>query len=148
MVIIGSDHGGLELKEQIKEYFGSGDVKVDDVGTNSEDSCDYPDYAAKVAEKVLQSGDLGIIICGTGIGVSMAANKFKGIRAALCYDEYTARMAREHNDANILCLGGRTTTPEDAQKIIKVFLETKASDEDRHKRRVDKIRDLEMINFK
>ncbi|MCK5282980.1 MAG: ribose 5-phosphate isomerase B [Nanoarchaeota archaeon] len=141
-VIIGSDHGGYGLKEKLKEYLASKGIDLEDMGTNSEESCDYPDYAAKAAKKVQETGNTGILVCGTGIGMSMAANKFKGIRAALCYDEYTARMAREHNDANILCLGERTTKDEDAKKIVDVFLATDSSKEERHKRRVNKISDI------
>ena len=148
MVIIGSDHGGFELKEELKKYLISKGVEVEDIGIHSNESCDYPDFAAKVAKNVQEKRDLGIIICGTGLGVSMTANKFKGIRAALCYDEYTARMAREHNNANVLCLGGRTTKLKGAKKIVDVFLSTNASEEERHKRRVDKISVIEKNNFK
>jgi ribose 5-phosphate isomerase B len=147
-VIIGSDHGGFKLKENIKKHLVSKGIEVEDVGTDKEESCDYPDYAAMVAKKVVETGNLGIIVCGTGLGVSMTANKFKSIRAALCHDTYTAKMAREHNNANVLCLGGRTTRTGKAKKIVDVFLNTEASSEDRHKRRVGKIVELEKNNFK
>ena len=136
-IIIGSDHGGYTLKEQVKDHLKN--HELEDLGTSSEESCDYPDYAKKVAQKVAQTGAIGILICGTGIGMSIAANKIEGIRAALCYDEYTTRMAREHNDANILCMGARTTKEDDALKIVDIFISTKASSEERHKRRVSKL---------
>ena len=142
-LIIGSDHGGYELKEKLKGYLSKKGVAIIDVGTKSQESCDYPDIAKKGARKVLEKKCLGILICGTGIGISIAANKIKGIRAALCYNEYTSKMAREHNDANILCLGGRTTLVENAKKIVDVFLNTSASLEERHKKRVNKICKLE-----
>lgn len=148
MVIIGSDHGGYKLKEDLKGYLNSKNIEVEDVGTFNDESCDYPDFAADVAKKVLEKEEQGIIICGTGLGVCMTANKFKGIRAALCYDEYTAKMARGHNDANILCMGGRTTKLGNAKKIIDIFLATNANDEERHKRRIAKISDIEKNNFK
>ncbi len=146
-IILGSDHGGYELKEQIKEYLAKRAVALEDAGIFAEESVDYPDYAKAVAEKV-QTGDTGILICGTGIGMCIAANKFKGVRAALCYDSYTARMAREHNDANVLCLGGRTTKADTAKEIVDVFLDTEHSDESRHQRRVEKISVIEKNNFK
>ena len=147
-VIIGSDHGGFDLKESIKEYLGSKGNEVDDLGTSSKESCDYPDFASKVALKVQETKGWGILVCGTGIGVSVVANKYKDIRAALCYDEYTAKMAREHNDANILCIGGRTTDFGIARKMVDIFLSTEHSKEDRHKRRVNSISEIERNNFK
>jgi ribose 5-phosphate isomerase B len=145
-IIIGSDHGGFELKEQVKEYLNSEEIV--DLGTHDKESCDYPEIAANVAEEVLKENSKGILVCGTGIGMCITANKFKGIRAALCYDEYTAKMAREHNDANIICLGGRTTDIDKIKKILDIFLKTDKSAEDRHKRRVSKIIDIEKNNFK
>lgn len=147
-VIIGSDHGGYGLKGQLIDYLISRKIEIDDVGTYGNESCDYPDFAAKVAKRVQETNEFGIIICGTGLGVSMTANKFKGIRAALCNDEYTARMAREHNNANVLCLGGRTTKLDRAKKIIDVFLKTEPSEAERHKKRVEKISGIERNNFK
>jgi ribose 5-phosphate isomerase B len=148
-LIIGSDHGGFSLKEEMKKYISSkhSDIEIEDVGTKNEESCDYPDFAAKVAKKVAESNERGIIICGTGIGVCITANKIKGIRAALCYDEYTTKMAREHNDANILCIGGRTTELDIAKRIVEIFLTEKASEEERHKRRVNKIKQIEKENL-
>lgn len=138
MIIIGSDHAGYELKEEIKKFLDEQDLEYKDVGTDSTESTDYPDYAKKVAEAV-QEGNRGILICGTGIGMSITANKFKGIRAAVCHDEFTAKVSREHNNANILCMGGRVLGPELARKMTKVWLETGFSEEERHHRRVEKM---------
>ncbi|BCR35438.1 ribose 5-phosphate isomerase B [Mariniplasma anaerobium] len=139
---IGSDHGGYELKEYLKSYFDKNHIDYDDFGTNSNESVDYPDYGKKVALAVLAKPyDFGIVICGTGIGISIAANKVKGIRAALVYDELTARLAKEHNRANIIALGGRTTKKEDAVKIVNAFMN--ATYEPRHQKRIDKIKDIE-----
>ena len=137
-IIIGADHGGYDLKEKIKEYIKGLGYEVEDLGTDSDDSVDYTDYAQKAAKAVQQQGR-GILICGTGIGMSIAANRFSGVRAALCHDEETARLAREHNNANILCMGGRILDQETAKKITKVWLETKFSGDQRHKRRLEKI---------
>lgn len=138
-ITIASDHAGYKLKEELKEYLTELGYEPEDLGTNSEESVDYPDYAKKGAEQVAKENNKGILICGSGIGMSMAANKVKGIRAALCHNEYTAKVAREHNDANILCLGAKDTNTETAKKLTKIFLETEASQEERHKRRVSKI---------
>ncbi len=142
---IAADHGGFELKEYIVNYLRSrGDVEVTDLGTDTDkQSVDYPDYAAKVAEAI-QNGrvERGILLCGTGIGISITANKFKGIRAALCHDAYTARMSRAHNDANILAMGGRTTGKETAVDMVRIWLETEFEG-GRHSRRVGKIAELE-----
>lgn len=141
-IAIGSDHGGYELKEYLKSYFDKNHIEYNDFGTNSNDSVDYPDFGKKVALAVLAKPyDFGIVICGTGIGISIAANKIKGIRAALVYDEQTAKLAKEHNKANIIALGGRTTTNENAIKIVEAYM--KATFEDRHQKRVDKIMDIE-----
>lgn len=142
-IFIGSDHGGFKLKEEIKEYLEELNYEYEDIGTENKESCDYPDFAYKVAKKVAETKGRGIVICGTGIGVSMAANKVKGIRAALAFNEYTAKMSREHNNSNVLCLGERTTKEALAKKIVKVWLDTKFSKEERHHRRVDKIMKLE-----
>ena len=106
-VIIGADHGGYDLKVAIKEFLKNKGVDVVDVGTESLVSCDYPDIAKKLVKEVLKDGSKGILVCGTGIGMSIAANKYDGIRAALCSDTFSARMTREHNDSNVLCLGER-----------------------------------------
>jgi len=140
-IFIGSDHAGFELKEHLVNYLdGLEDCNVEDLGTYSDERCDYPGYAKEVAKKVLDNKDsVGILVCGTGIGMSMTANKFAGIRAALCRDENDAKLSREHNNANVLCLGGRITKKEAAEKITKAWLTTDFSDEGRHKQRVEKI---------
>jgi len=142
-LIIGSDHAGYRLKEELKKYLEGLGHTVEDYGTNSEQSVDYPKFGYAVASAVAKSRSKGILICGSGIGMSMIANKVKGIRAAVCHNEYTARAAREHNDANILCLGARILKNEEAKKITKVFLETEFSKEKRHRKRVDEIKKLE-----
>ncbi len=142
-IIIGSDHAGFKLKELIKKYLIKLNYQYEDVGTNSEESCDYPDFAYKVAKKVSETNSRGIVICGTGIGSCIAANKVNKIRAAVAFDEYTAKMSREHNNGNVLCLGERTTKEGLAKKIVKIWLETPFSKEERHHRRVDKIMKLE-----
>ncbi len=107
---IGADHAGIDIKAYVKELFENLGHEVVDLGPNTKDRVDYPDYAAKVCEEVLKNeGSKGILICGSGIGMSMAANKFNGIRAALCHNEYSAQMAREHNDANVICIGERVS---------------------------------------
>ncbi len=136
-VVIGSDHGGFELKEHAKEVLLEMGYEVEDAGPESAVSCDYPLYATKVASKI--KGDvLGILICGTGLGMSMAANRQKGIRAAMCTNEYMAKMAKAHNDANILCLGARVIGIGLAEEIIKAFLTTEFEGE-RHMRRINQI---------
>lgn len=138
-ITIAADHAGYKLKEELKKYLEELGHEAEDLGTGSEESVDYPDYAKKAAKEVAKQGNKGILICGSGIGMSMAANKIKGIRAALCHNEYTAKVAREHNDANILCMGARDIDANTAKKLTKIFLETEASQEERHKRRVNKI---------
>jgi len=143
VVFIGSDHGGYELKEQIKSFLEEIGVDVEDLGTYSLKSCDYPDIAQKVALNVVKSKEKGILICGSGIGMSIAANKVKGIRCALCHDAYTAEYSRRHNDANIIAFGGRTTGVEIAKQMVKIFLFTEF-DGGRHEQRVEKIGKLEV----
>jgi ribose 5-phosphate isomerase B len=142
-IAIGSDHGGFFYKEKIKEYLKSKKYEVIDKGTHSPEPVDYPYFGEEVGKSV-QSGeaDRGIIICGTGIGISIAANKIKGIRAALCTNEFMARMARSHNDANVLALGQRVIGLDHALAIIDVFLET-PFEGGRHERRVKLILDIE-----
>ncbi len=138
-IAIASDHGGYNLKEKIKEFLQDQDYSYQDLGAFSTHPVDYPDFAFQVAQGV-SGGDYqaGIIICGTGIGVSIAANKVPGIRAALCSDCFSARAAREHNDANILTLGERVTGPGLAQEIVKAFLSARFQG-GRHQGRIDKI---------
>jgi len=135
-IIIGSDHAGFKLKGDIKEYLKELKISTEDLGTNSEESVDYPLIGKEVAKKVAKANSTGILVCGSGIGMCITANKTKGIRAALCYDDETAKLSREHNNANILCLGARTDSAKNYKKIIKKFLTTKPSKEERHKRRV------------
>lgn len=140
-VYIGADHAGYEFKNELKPFLDESGFSVTDLGCFSEASCDYPDIAREVSEKVLETeGAFGILICGTGIGMSMAANKLHGIRAALCTDESMAELARKHNDANVLALGSRTTDVEKMKKICLAFLNTEfEAGEERHVRRVEKI---------
>ncbi len=146
MIIIGSDHAGYRLKESIKDYLSEIGEKYTDVGTNNEESCDYPAFARKCAEKVVNTENAkGILVCGSGIGVSIAANKVNGVRAALCMSEELTEMSRRHNDANILCLGARYIDFERAKSIIKVFLSTEFEG-GRHERRIQEIKDIEKNN--
>lgn len=144
MIAIGSDHGGYELKEQIIKYLKDNQYEVKDFGTcDCTTSVDYPDYGLAVAEAVKDGEcEKGIIICGTGLGISMAANKVPGIRAALCTDCFTARMSREHNNANILALGGRVLGPGLALEIVETWLNSEFTG-GRHAIRVNKISDIE-----
>lgn len=141
-IAIGCDHAGVELKKQIIEFLKEEGYDVLDCGTYTSDSVDYPDIAKKVAIKVIEEAIPGILICGTGIGISIAANKIPGIRAAVCQNLFTARLAREHNDANILALGARVTGNGLALEIVKTFITTKFLS-GRHQRRVEKIKALE-----
>ena len=143
-VALGSDHGGYQLKENLKEYLKELNVEYIDFGCENEKFVDYPDIGFKVAIEVKNGKcDRGILICGTGIGMSIVANKVKGIRAALCHNELTARYSREHNDANILVLGGRVIGSGLAREIVKVWLNTKFSQEKRHINRLNKIKQEE-----
>lgn len=138
-IIIASDHGGINLKNKIIEVFTEKGYEFEDVGTHTTESCDYPVYARKVVEQVLNTGSRGILVCGTGIGMSIAANRYEGIRASHCTDTFSARMTREHNDSNILCLGERITGQGLALDIVKTWLETPFSNEERHKKRIELI---------
>lgn len=142
-IAIGSDHAGFELKERIKAFLDARGIRWEDFGTNSADSTDYPDYGFPVAEAVARGAfELGILVCGTGIGMSILANKVRGIRAALCTSPEMAELSRRHNDANILTLGGRVLSPKEAMEIVDVWLKT-GFEGDRHARRVGKIRGYE-----
>ncbi|HET7874054.1 MAG TPA: ribose 5-phosphate isomerase B [Methylomirabilota bacterium] len=142
-IALGADHAGFELKESLKSWLIEHGYQVLDLGTHSHDSVDYPDYAAQVAEAVADGKvERGLLICGTGIGMTITANKVPGVRAALCSDLYTARMSREHNDANVLALGGRLMGAEMAEDLLKTWLETDFAG-GRHARRVEKIAQLE-----
>jgi len=139
-VYIGSDHAGFGLKEKLIKYFEKTKVPYEDLGTHSLESTDYPDYAIAVARKVVKEKDArGILICGTGTGMAIAANKVKGIRAVVACDTYSAKMSRLHNDANVLGLRGRFFPFEKIKKIVSVWLKTQFSGEERHQRRINKI---------
>ena len=143
MIAIGSDHGGFALKEEIKQHLTERGVEFTDFGTDSEASCDYPVYAEKVCRAVVSGeAEKGILCCGTGIGMSMAANKINGIRCACCGDCFSAEMTRRHNDANVLALGGRVVGAGLAEKMVDLFLDT-PFEGGRHARRVGLVMELE-----
>lgn len=137
-IIIGSDHGGFNLKTNIVKHLENNGVEIVDLGCYFPESCDYPVIAQSVAKEVLATGARGILVCGTGIGVSIAANRFEGIRASHCTDTYTARMTRMHNDSNILCLGERITGVGLALDIVDIWLNT-PFEGGRHQKRIDMI---------
>ena len=143
MIAVGSDHGGLELKQAICKFLQDRGLEFSDFGTNDGSSVDYPDFGVKVA-KAVASGDcaLGVLICGTGIGMSIAANKVDGIRAALVHDPFTAQMAKEHNNANVLVLGGRVLSIEQGCDLVKIWLDSNF-ESGRHQNRLDKIHQIE-----
>ncbi|MBI5043789.1 MAG: ribose 5-phosphate isomerase B [Nitrospirae bacterium] len=142
-IAVGSDHAGYELKEKIETHLIEQGKDIEDYGTNGNNSVDYPDFAVAVAEAVSKERvNMGILICGTGIGMSIAANKFPHVRAALCYDVYSAEMSRKHNNANILVLAGRVLDSGVALKIVDVWLKTDFEG-GRHKNRLDKISEIE-----
>ncbi|WP_281532071.1 ribose 5-phosphate isomerase B [Anaerocolumna aminovalerica] len=142
MIAIGSDHGGFELKQEVIKHLQERNIEYKDCGTYTKDSCDYPVFAKKVAEAVVNKEcELGILICGTGIGISIAANKVKGIRAALCHDCFSAQATKEHNNANVLAMGARVIGSGLALKIVDTFLDTPFSNDERHIRRIELIED-------
>ncbi|NMM61553.1 ribose 5-phosphate isomerase B [Clostridium sp. P21] len=142
-IALGSDHAGLPLKKEIIEHLQNKGMEIKDFGTYTEASCDYPEFALKVAEEVTaQNYEFGILVCGTGIGISIAANKVPGIRAAVCGDTFSAHACRQHNNANILALGQRVVGVGLALDIVDIFLETEFEG-DRHQRRIDKISEIE-----
>ncbi|HEX8398450.1 MAG TPA: ribose 5-phosphate isomerase B [Pyrinomonadaceae bacterium] len=142
-VALGADHAGYEEKERLKPVLNELGIEFEDFGAVSTDSVDYPDFAAKVARKVADGEfDQGLLVCGSGTGMAIAANKVHGVRAAVAWNEETARLAREHNDANVLSIGARTTAESEIPKIVRAWFETKFAG-GRHQRRVDKIRELE-----
>lgn len=143
MFIIASDHGGLDLKAAVRDFLEGRGISVNDLGTVSSDSVDYPDFGEKAARAIARGeAEKGILICGTGIGMSIVANKFPGVRAALATDEFTARMSKEHNNANILVMGGRVLTQDEACTMVGVWLDA-AFEGGRHQRRLDKIAQIE-----
>jgi len=142
-IALGADHAGFQVKESVKRYLESAGYAVDDVGTRSEESVDYPDFAVGAARRVAGGqDDLGILMCGTGIGMTIVANKVPGVRAALVCDPATARLAREHNNANVLAMGGRVLSSEKAIEIVREFLSAEFAG-GRHERRVNKIMQLD-----
>ena len=148
MIVIGSDHGGYKLKEEVKKYLDEAGIEYKDVGTDSEESVNYPEFATKVAETVSsKKAETGILICRAGNGMSMVANKFKGVRCAICYNETVAQFARKHNDANVLALGADYISVNDAICILRMFLAT-PFDGGRHEERVNMINEIENKNMK
>ena len=142
-IALGADHAGVALKNNIKHLLDQRGIRYTDFGTNTTDSVDYPDFAAEVGRRVAGGEfDRGILVCGSGVGMAMAANKIPGVRAAAVIDEASARLSREHNDANVLALGERITASDQATRLVDIFLET-AFQGGRHQRRVDKIAALE-----
>lgn len=142
-IALGADHAGVELKDRLRQWLGVRGHDVEDVGTHGGGSVDYPDVAAAVAHRVADGrADRGVLVCGSGIGMAIAANKIAGIRAAAITDEASARLSREHNDANVIALGARLTAPDEAEALLQLFLET-AFQGGRHQLRVDKISALD-----
>lgn len=137
-LFIAADHAGFELKAALKDLIGEYGYEVVDLGTGDGASVDYPDYAAEVAERVQRGEGIGVLVCGSGVGMSITANRYRGVRAALCTDPFTAKATRQHNDANILCLGSRVVGVGLAEAILRAFLET-PFEGGRHQRRVEKI---------
>lgn len=149
MIILGSDHAGYELKEKIKKMLDEWNYTYIDVSPEFLTDDDYTDVVETICKKMNVDSDKAIMVCGTGIGSSIMANKYKGVRAAICYDEYTAKFTRLHNDANMLCLGGRTSVAQNnelLESIVKTFLDTEFSKEERHVRRLEKIKRVEEGN--
>lgn len=144
VIYLGADHAGFSLKEKIKKYFDKSHISYTDMGGKGNKDDDYPDFAFKVAKSVAKNKDSkGILVCGTGTGMVIAANKVKGIRAAVAYDEYSTRMAREHNNTNILCLRGRNFSDNKNLELVKIWLKSEFDGMGRHKRRLKKIENFE-----
>ncbi len=145
MIYLGADHAGFHLKEEIKKYLEELGYKYEDLGNQEMDpQDDYPDFALKVANKAVETKEKGILVCSTGLGMCLAANKVKGARGVVVWDEFTAIQSREHNNANILCLAGKVLDLETAKKIVRVWMETEFSEEERHVRRLEKIKAIEI----
>lgn len=147
-IALGGDHAGFDLKNLVAARLGDRVGEVLDCGTDSDQSCDYPDFAVAVARQIIQGrADRGIVICGSGVGVSVAANKIPGIRAAICHDTYSAHQGVEHDDMNVLCIGGRIIGSELAFAIIDSFLGAKYEPQERHQRRLDKVLEIEKLGL-
>ena len=143
-IVLGADHRGYELKDQIAAALKRDGHEVLDVGTNSADSVDYPDYARAVGEAIVDGrAERGIIVCGSGVGAGIAANKMRGVRAAICHDTYSARQGVEHDDMNVLCLGARVVGDALAMELVKAFLSARFKGEERLRRRLDKVAEME-----
>lgn len=143
-VALGGDHAGFPLKQAIANRYQSQLTSLTDCGTHSEQSCDYPEFAISVSKEVVRgNADRGIMVCGSGVGISVAANKIPGIRAAICHDTYSAHQGVEHDDMNVLCIGGRIIGSELAFEIIDAFLAAKYEPQERHQRRLDKVLEIE-----
>ncbi len=147
MLYIGSDHRGYKLKEYIKEYLDDRAIKFEDMGTNNEKESDYPEFAQKVGKKVSRTHNRGILICGSGAGMTIAANKIKGVYAALAANPAMARAIKEQDDVNILVLAANFTSKEDAKAILNSWFESEYNRQDRHQRRIDQIKKIENKNF-
>ena len=144
MIALGADHGGYELKEEIKKHLEERGIEYKDFGTYTPESIDYAAIAYRTCKSVTEGEcEKAILCCGTGVGISIAANKVRGIRACCCSDKFSAEMTRLHNDANMLCLGGRVVTPEQAIELVDLFIDTPFSGEERHARRIAQITELE-----
>ena len=143
-VAIGGDHAGFPLKQAIADRYGTLLTSITDCGTDSQESCDYPEFAISVSKEIVTGkADRGIMVCGSGVGISVAANKIPGIRAAICHDTYSAHQGVEHDDMNVLCIGGRIIGSELAFEIIDAFLAAKYEPQERHQRRLDKVLEIE-----
>jgi RpiB/LacA/LacB family sugar-phosphate isomerase len=143
-IVVGADHRGYELKDEIAAALRRAGHQVLDVGTNSADSVDYPDYARAVGEALTDGrAERGVLVCGSGVGASIAANKIRGVRAAVCHDAYSARQGVEHDDMNVLCLGSRVIDSELAQELVKAFIDARLLDEERYRRRLAKVVEME-----
>lgn len=146
-IVLGADHAGFALRRILANFLFDRGIAISEVGASGEDAFDYPDAAIEVAHRIVsKEADFGVLVCGTGIGMSITANKFAGIRAAVCWNEESARLCREHNDANILCVGSRLIQPDEAIRILEAFLAQNSSQEARHIRRVAKINALNGCN--
>ncbi len=143
-IVVGADHRGYELKDEIAAALKQAGHEVLDVGTHSADSVDYPDYARAIGGALTDGlAERGVLVCGSGVGASIAANKIRGVRAALCHDTYSARQGVEHDDMNVLCLGARVIDSELALELVRAFLDARLSDEERYRRRLEKVAEME-----